>query len=151
MAGGDEVETNEDLGKKLDEVLADPLVSAIVMAAAICDFEPAGVGWGKDEPRLNSKQPFRMWLSPAEKLIDKIKQKRPDIFLATFKTTSNESLDTLQYKATENLERCGADIVLGNDIKNKYNILVTQRSCVDFDVRDECLHALAIAVGKHLK
>lgn len=143
MAGGEEVETNEDLAEKLDEVLLDKNVKAIVMAAAVCDFEPQGLIAGKDKPRLDSSKGIQMFLKPSDKIIDRIKKERPDIFLVTFKTTSNESEDTLQYKATDNLERCGADIVLGNDIKNHYNMLVTSTGCEGFGSREDCVNNLA--------
>lgn len=143
MAGGSEVETNEDLAEKLDEVLADESVTAIVMAAAVCDFEPNEILVGKDKPRLDSSESFQLGLKPSEKIIDRIKKVRPDIILATFKTTSGESGETLQYKATNNLERCGSDIVLGNDIKRRYNMLVTQRSCEMFGDRETCVYNLA--------
>jgi hypothetical protein len=146
MAGGDEVETNEDLTTKLDEVLLDRNVKAIVMAAAVCDFEPDGISYGKDFGRLDSQFGYKLQLKPSEKIIDRIKKVRPDIILATFKTTSDESQETLQYKATNNLERCGSDIVLGNDIKRKYNMLVTSTSCESFGDRETCVYNLARAV-----
>lgn len=160
MAGGS-IETNQDLSDTLDKVLEDKDVSAIIMAAAICDFEPNGLylgsgdtdysgsGHGKDKPRLDSRFHRQLHLKPSEKMVDKIKQKRPDIVLVTFKTTSNESIEALARKSTQNLEKCGADIVLGNDIKNHFNVLVSENGVENFDNRDECLSQLALRIITH--
>lgn len=137
MAGGSAFETNEDLSNLVDKHLADPTVGCIIMAAAICDFEPTlicsmgdGGFWsdiiGKDKPRLSSAKRVEMVLSPADKIIDHIKKQRPDMFLVTFKTTSGLDEDAMAERAHENLERSKSDIVFANDIKNRTNAFCSE-------------------------
>lgn len=160
MAGGSSIETNEDLANKVDEVLEDLDVSAIVMAAAVCDFEPAYIDsnssfsecssqFGKDQQRLSSSREMYLHIRPSIKIIEKIKQKRPDIFLATFKTTSDETMQALKDKSMQNLRKSGADIVFGNDIKNRFNIIVSNTETEIFDTRVECAEHLAMRIITH--
>lgn len=130
------IETNEDLRNDVLLNLLDPSVKAIVMAAAICDWEPESLyqeeyghkhfheeGFGKEFPRLSSSEDHTIDLTSSNKIIDLIKEQRPDIHLTTFKTTSNESSEDLFDKSERNLLRSNSDVVFGNDIKNHHNLL----------------------------
>ncbi|HJV32954.1 MAG TPA: phosphopantothenoylcysteine decarboxylase, partial [Patescibacteria group bacterium] len=86
-AGIDDVETNEDLEKLVDHLVARPDTGAIVMAAAACDFRPAEVF----EARFSSAMPPALSLVAEEKIIRKIRRLRKDIFLVGFKTTSGKT------------------------------------------------------------
>lgn len=154
MAGGDIIETNDDLARELNKVLIDPDVKGIVMAAAVCDFEPSAIlgdmptvmEFGKNTRRLSSKESLTLELEPSEKIIDCIKKQRPDICLVTFKTTSNDTLANLISKATDNAERSGADMCFGNDIGSKTNILLYHRrhgGGTWYSDRSGCIAALA--------
>lgn len=146
MAGGD-VETNEDLAECLEQQLLNPNVKVIVMAAAICDFEPEELRsgnvelqeFGKSQVRLDSSKPVNIELKPADKLIARIKTKRPDITLVTFKTTSNETREVLAFKCLKQVEKVGSDFVFGNDIKTKENLIYTPSGRVFHGDRDCCI------------
>lgn len=135
MAGGKDFNTNDDLKALLEQLLeALPEKSVIIMAAAVCDFEPAYLTehkpvecshiFGKEHPRLSSSGPISITFSPTEKLVRIIKERRPDITLVTFKTAAGESQDTLIEMARHNIEATGANIVFANDIVNHCNVLV---------------------------
>lgn len=127
------IETNEDLSQYVDFLLNDDSVKCIVMCAAVCDFEPKKLTqtndtllykFGKSQERLSSTYNVSLNLKPSEKIISKIKQKRPDIFLVTFKTTSGVSDEKTISLGTLSKEKNKSDIVFANDIKKKNNFLI---------------------------
>jgi len=132
MAGGT-FETNKDLKSLLTKVLEDPSVKGIVMASAICDFDPTMLtsldtvvsDFGKTAKRLSSKESYLLRITPADKLVSLIKLKRPDITVMAFKTTSKEILPSLEAKSRARVNDGSADIVLGNDIATYTNIVVS--------------------------
>jgi phosphopantothenoylcysteine decarboxylase/phosphopantothenate--cysteine ligase len=128
------IETNDDLSQYVDTLLEDDSVKCIVMSAAVCDFEPEKLAqsngvllydFDKSQERLSSSYKVNLNLKPSEKIVSKIKQKRPDIFLVTFKTTSDVSDEKIISSATLSREKNQSDIVFANDIKRKKNFLVT--------------------------
>jgi hypothetical protein len=160
MAGGLQIETNEDLANAVNTVLDDKDVSVIVMAAAICDFEPAYIAsnssfsgcssrFGKDQQRLSSDRGMYLHIRPAQKIIDQIKKKRPDVLLVTFKTTSDQDQDILIRRSKSNMIKSQSDIVLGNDIKNHFNVLVSRKETKVFEDRVECVEQLALDIITH--
>jgi len=150
MGGGNAFETVDELSLLIDECIKDPAVEVIVMAAAVCDFAPEEMvsshgtttTFGKNTPRLSSSEAVTLRLKPESKIIDKIKLARPDIFLVTFKTTSDEDYDVLVEKSKANVERSGANICFGNDIKRKMNILYFADGTVFSDTRNNCISKL---------
>tara|TARA_R110000851_G_scaffold84540_1_gene184193 strand:+ start:42 stop:845 length:804 start_codon:yes stop_codon:yes gene_type:complete len=117
---------NDDVKLKLQECLDDDKTSVIIMNCALCDFEGEidGVKSGSHATRLESRNsPFNMTLTVADKIINIIKEQRPDIMVVGFKTTTRNTEDTMIKKAI----RMGVDVVLANDTVTRKNILV----CVD--------------------
>lgn len=151
MAGGDKIRTNEDLSDYINILLNDESVACIIMSAAICDFQAghmisidtnakdpewkSNTEFGRQVPRLSSKENHTVTLEPTEKLIDRIKKVRQDIYLVTFKTTSNDS-ESLVRKSSYNLLRSGCDMVFGNDIVEHKNITVTDETLTSYEKRE---------------
>ena len=131
------IETNDDLELFICTVISEPETVSITMAAAICDFIPDNLTgfedktpvsiseFGKDKKRLHKAHSLNLQLSPSKKIIDIIKEKRPDIFLVTFKTTAGSTEAELVSKSLYNLKRSRSDLVFGNDIQNQKNVVVT--------------------------
>jgi len=120
-AGIEDVETNEDLEKLVDHLVARPDTGTIVLAAAACDFRPTEVS----EARFSSATPPALTLVTEEKIIRKIRRLRKDIFLVGFKTTSGASADD-QYMAGLNLlKSASCNLVLANDLKSRFNMVIT--------------------------
>lgn len=131
------LETNEDLHILVKEILNRAETIAIVMAAAVCDFEPAELTavtdthtvtrtqFGKDQSRLHHVRSLSLSLIPSNKIVDLVKQRRPDVLLVTFKTTAGVSERELIEQARHNLSRSGSDFVLANDIQNHRSLVVT--------------------------
>lgn len=144
------IETNDDLGDYLCEILEDMTVKCIILAAAVCDFDPSflihdnGVDCriGKDQPRLSSDSTYQVGLTPSYKIISLISMRRPDIILVSFKTTSNESIDILKNKSLKSMTDNDSDLVVGNDIANKYNIITSSDDVVEYSTRLDMIDSL---------
>lgn len=161
MAGGDSIVTNEDLALVLDGYLADPTVGCIIMAAAVCDFEADSVrskygdceDAGKHLPRLNTSNPdkyYKIAVYPAEKLITKIKEHRPDIFLVGFKTTTDASDDELKEACIKSQTANGGNLIFGNDINLHTNVLISSNVSLTAP-RQNCIAAMVGLIMNYLQ
>jgi len=149
------LETNEDVSKLLDKLIADPDTGVIFMPVALCDFEvfhiddgpkyDGGLNIGKEYSRLKTSDGQRtLMLKPAEKLIGKIRKERKDIFLVGFKTTTGATENQMFDAGMNLLKRNSCNLVLVNDIQKRLNMILTPemaRYCVTED-RDEALREL---------
>lgn len=127
MAGGS-LETNEDVSKLVDQLLEDLSVKVIFFNAALCDFDGkiGDVESGKYSERLKTKEGEQtIALTPADKIIAKIRKARKDIFLVGFKTTNGAS-EKDQYLAGLNLcKAASCNLVLANDLSTRVNMIIT--------------------------
>lgn len=116
--------TNEDVERYvLEVVLRDQNVKVIVMNAAICDFEMENPS---DQARLSSSQDYQVTLKGVQgKILTLIRQKRPDIVVAGFKTTHGATKVEQVAKAFASMHASKLDVVLANDLDTRENILVT--------------------------
>lgn len=138
MAGGNRLETNEDIAKDIEEIVADKSVKIVIMNAALCDYNGsivdredvknilAGTNSGKYEERLKTSEGQKIIrISPAEKIISTIRRTRKDIFLIGFKTTCGASEDE-QYIAGLGLcKGASCNLVLANDTKTRVCMVIT--------------------------
>jgi hypothetical protein len=135
MANGGvgDLETNEDVSKLVDQLIADPLTKIIFMNVALCDYNATLVSdlqylkSGKYEGRLSSRKMIegRLQLNATEKIVGRIRKTRKDIFLVAFKTTCGATEDE-QYIAGLNLcKEASANLVLANDVKTRLNMVIT--------------------------
>lgn len=124
--------TNKDVLYRLDTLLDDPQTRVIVMSAALCDFEGSildedgqPTGSGSHAERLRTAQgEVLMRLTPAAKLIARIKNTRPDVLAVGFKTTTN-AIPVEQFgRAMDMALESKVDIVLANDVLTRRNIVV---------------------------
>ena len=133
------IETNDELKSFVELISQERSTKAIIMASAICDFEPEELSayeeknpvtitdFGKDKKRLHKAHSLELKLKPSSKIIDIIKKSNPHIFLVTFKTTAGETEEKLIEKSLYNLKRSQSNMVFGNDIQNKINLIVTEK------------------------
>jgi Class II Aldolase and Adducin N-terminal domain/DNA / pantothenate metabolism flavoprotein len=153
------LETNDDISRLIDEIVADPDSGMVFMSAALCDFTGhvverdwyAGYGAtvnspsGKDQPRLKTDTGEKtMILRPAEKIIRKIRQTRKDIFLVGFKTTTGEPPDTQYMAGLKLLKSSSCNLVLANDLHTKLNMVITPEQARYHETtnRDEAIRGL---------
>jgi len=125
------LETNQDIDRLLTQLTSDPTTKIIFMNAALCDFEGSIMNGeeqtysGKSQPRLTSDHNYELRLTPADKIIRRIREVRKDIFLVGFKTTAGKS-PTEQYLAGLNLlKKSSCNLVLANDIHTRLNQVIT--------------------------
>ena len=89
---------------------------------------------------MHKAHSLELKLEPSKKIVDLIKKNNENIFLVTFKTTANETKETLIEKAFFNLERSHSNLVFANDIQNKINCIVgNQQEVLDADTRESAL------------
>jgi hypothetical protein len=134
MAGGGHgsPETNGDVGRILDQLVADPSTGMIVMPVALCDFQGAVIEQGertlsgKEQPRLKSREgSVLLELTAADKLIGRIRRERKDVFLVGFKTTAGATADEQYLAGLTLLKSASCNLVLANDLHSRTNMIVT--------------------------
>lgn len=139
--------TNEDVSKLVDELINDNTVKVIFFNVAMCDYngQIGHVESGKYAHRLETKDGNRtIDLTAAEKVINKIRKERKDIFLVGFKTTSNATPQEQFSKGLNLMKKSSANIVLANDVVTHSNFIITPEEGVYAKgmSRDECLDEL---------
>ncbi len=156
MAGGGviDLETNDDIAKLVDDLTHDNLTKIIFFSVSMVDFNAKLTDREHDASkygdRLPSDQPYLFLFEPADKVIQKIRKFRKDIFLVGFKQTCGLTEDE-QYIAGLNLcKKASCNLVLANDTKTRLNMVITPEEAryhVTTD-RDEALEGL-VTMAKH--
>ncbi|MBK67800.1 MAG: hypothetical protein CMP22_06685 [Rickettsiales bacterium] len=127
-AGESNLETNEDVSNLIDQLLDDPTTKVIVFNPAMADFkgQVGDVPSGKYATRLSSRESkdAKIELKMADKVIGRIKEKRPDIIVVAFKTTTNEDAKIQYQKGERLIKQTDADIVLANDTGTRNNMVL---------------------------
>lgn len=160
-AGLQRLETNYDLSKFVDYLISRPDTRCVIMAAAVCDFEPNHLYnkktkdsqyiFGKDRKRLSSANSYELHLEPSEKIIDRIRKQRKDIFVVSFKTTAGVGRDETYKKGLLSLKQNSSNLVFANDIKDKINMVITPEEFpYESDNRAEAVKTLAEITYKRL-
>lgn len=160
--GKGNLETNEDISNLIDTILADKLSKIIFFNPALVDYAgsiatsgPVGYEWsdeiptrsGKYEERLKTSDGKRtMLLTPTDKLVNKIRSKRKDIFLVAFKTTCGASEDEQFLTGLHLLKANSCNLVLANDTKTRVNMIITPEQA-RYGVTTDRDTALTLLVG----
>lgn len=134
------LETNEDLEKLIDHLVLQPETKGIIMAAAVCDWNPKGLGldvhddydgflqdeFGKRAKRLKTSEgDLRFSITPSNKIIGKIRKTRKDIFLVGFKATTGMSEQEQYVTGLGLLKGASCNLVLANDVHEHRNMVIT--------------------------
>ena len=139
--------TNQDVSDLVDTLIQDNTTKAIFFNVALCDYDGTidNVPSGKLAPRLETANGDKlMVLTPAEKIVRKIRSKRKDIFLVAFKTTTNATAQEQFSKGLNLMKKSSANLVLANDIATRNNFIITPEEGVygKTMTREECLDEL---------
>lgn len=135
------IDTPEDVETLVDKLIADPDTRVIIFNAAIVDYKPEQVSsaygispeeymsdtskwtpliteFGKYKTRLSTKQypEIEVTCSVQDKIINKIRKERKDIFLVSFKTTCGDTKEEQFNKGLANLKASSSNIVFVNDV-----------------------------------
>jgi len=140
--GKGNLETNQDIEKLVDKLIANPDTKIIFFNMALVDYEAtvleSGVHnyhWtpaifpsasGKYEERLKTSEGEQtLRLTPSAKIISKIRKERKDIFLVGFKTTCGATEDDQFLSGLHLLKSSSCNLVLANDTKTRTNMIIT--------------------------
>jgi hypothetical protein len=116
--------TNEDVESFIMEQINDEHVIGIILSVAFCDFKYQN-GDFHGERMKTDLGPINLTFEPTEKVINKIRLKRPDIFLVGFKTTTNKTTDEQFISALRMCKNSKSNLVLANDTVTRNNIIIT--------------------------
>lgn len=166
MAGGN-LETNEDVANRIEQLKADSRTKIIFFNCALVDYVPQmttafceyidekGENWltqdfvhvpTKYDMRLDTKQNTEVdvTFTVANKIIPNIRNGRKDIFLVGFKTTCGASTEEMYRKGLNLCKKGSVNLVLVNDTKTHVNFIVTPEEATygDFGDRDKTLKEL---------
>lgn len=128
------LETNQDVSNLLDKLIDNPDTKIIFFNPALVDFDgsvgqygaPTDTPSGKYETRLKTSEgPKWLKLTPADKLLSKIRKERKDIFLVAFKTTCGATEDEQFTAGLELLKKNSCNLVVANDTKTRTNMIIT--------------------------
>lgn len=138
---GSKLVTNQDVADLVDRLVADPDTKIIVMNAALCDYDGSVLDYqehsqdslfsmrtpsGKHETRLKTSAGNQvMSLTPADKIISRIRKTRKDIFLVAFKTTTGATPQEQYLAGLHLLKANSANLVLANDTVTRHNMVIT--------------------------
>ncbi|MFD1587205.1 bifunctional phosphopantothenoylcysteine decarboxylase/phosphopantothenate--cysteine ligase CoaBC [Halorientalis brevis] len=104
------VEDAESAEEMIDGVLAHAeSTDALISAAAISDYTVDAA-----PEKIKSGQDVTLELSPTPKLIDTVREERPDLPIVGFKVETEGGEDALVDRARDTLERVGLSFVVGN-------------------------------------
>lgn len=107
------VETAEQMADAIFNVVRD--FDIFISTAAVSDFKVVQY----KNKKIDSESSLSINLKPTVKIIRKIKQINPDIFLVGFKAEFNISQDEIIDCARKQINDAGTDIVVANDVSNK--------------------------------
>jgi hypothetical protein len=154
MAGGDKLETNDDVENFVKEIVADPDTKVVFFNCALVDFNPLRVtaqfiksenGYtknsspiGKYASRLETKNiaQVQLTLGPQKKIVKSIREKRKDIFLVAFKTTCGATSQEMYEKGLRLCKEGSCNLVLVNDTKTRNNMIVTPEEAAYHETTD---------------
>lgn len=124
--------TNEDVEHYVDNLLLDREVKVIIFNVAMADFtgQIGEIQSGKHAERLKTRDSkgepnkYSMLLTPAPKVIKKIRKERKDIFVVAFKTTCGANAQEQYLAALNLLKENSVNLVLANDTVTRRNFVV---------------------------
>lgn len=138
-AGQGKLETSQDIDSLISNLIENPDTKIIFFNPALVDFDGSvapepewNIDWdtdspsGKYETRLKTSEGNKLLvLSPASKIISKIRRNRKDIFLVGFKTTCGATEDEQFIAGLNLLKTSSCNLVLANDTKTRVNMIIT--------------------------
>lgn len=148
MAGGNHLETNDDIEAVCRSVIKDPLTKIVIMSAALCDYVAEGYrinynsstssSIGKYAGRFSTsvQHYVSLDLKPSKKIIKAIRQERKDIFLVGFKTTCGKAPDDQYREALYLCKSASCNLVFANDTRTGYHMIVTPEEARYSETKD---------------
>lgn len=136
------IETSAQLADAVDRVVADPDTKIVFFNAAVADFNGhvGDIEPSQFSPRLKTSQGEQtMILVPADKIIQRVRKTRKDIFLVGFKATYGETAREQYLQGLNMLKSCSANLVLANDMSTGLNLIIAPEESVYCETTDRNL------------
>lgn len=128
------LKSNSDVSEYIDKLITDKNVGTIILNVAFCDFKSLpinGVENGFHSERLRTSDGnLSIELTPTDKIIERIRLKRPDIFLVGFKTTTNKTSEEQFLIALKMMKKSKCNLVLANDTVTRNNMVITPEETI---------------------
>ncbi|NJE25302.1 bifunctional phosphopantothenoylcysteine decarboxylase/phosphopantothenate--cysteine ligase CoaBC [Thermococcus sp. MV5] len=105
-----EVETVGEMLEAIKNELMSKKYDVVVLAAAVSDFTPKE----KAEKKIKSGQSMILELLPTPKIIQRIKEIQPNVFLVGFKAEYGVNEEELIIRARKQIEKAKSDVVIAN-------------------------------------
>ncbi|WP_297495403.1 bifunctional phosphopantothenoylcysteine decarboxylase/phosphopantothenate--cysteine ligase CoaBC [Thermococcus sp.] len=106
-----EVETVEEMLGAIERELKAKRYDVVVLAAAVSDFRVKN----RAEAKIKSGKTLTLELEPTPKIIDRVKELQPDVFLVGFKAETGK--EKLVEEARKQIARAGSDLVVANTLR----------------------------------
>lgn len=105
-----EVETVGEMLEAIENELMSKKYDVVVLAAAVSDFTPKD----RAEKKIKSGQSMILELLPTPKIIQRIKEIQPNVFLVGFKAEYGVNEEELIIRAREQIEKAKSNVVIAN-------------------------------------
>ncbi|GIU72371.1 MAG: phosphopantothenoylcysteine decarboxylase [Candidatus Nitrosocaldaceae archaeon] len=106
------VDTSKDMYDAVIDNIND--LDILIMSAAVADYKPLRSEDAKIETSINPK--LTIDLVATEKIVNKVKDINPNLFLVAFKALYNVSKEELIEAAKKKMIECKADMIFANDV-----------------------------------
>jgi len=108
-----EVETVEEMLRAIEDELRGRKYDIVILAAAVSDFRVKN----KADVKIKSEKGLTLELEPTPKIIDRVKELQPDVFLVGFKAETGLNEEELIEAARKQIKRAGSDLVVANTLQ----------------------------------
>ncbi|RLF90627.1 bifunctional phosphopantothenoylcysteine decarboxylase/phosphopantothenate--cysteine ligase CoaBC [Thermococci archaeon] len=105
-----EVETVEEMLQVIESELKSREYDIVILAAAVGDFTPKE----KAQKKIKSGKELILELVPTPKIIQRVKEIAPDVFLVGFKAEYGVGEEELIAQARRQIEKAKSDVVIAN-------------------------------------
>jgi len=105
-----EVETVEEMLQAIESELKSREYDIVILAAAVSDFTPKE----KAQKKIKSGKELILELVPTPKIIQRVKEIAPDVFLVGFKAEYGVGEEELIAQARRQIEKAKSDVVIAN-------------------------------------
>ncbi|AIF69003.1 phosphopantothenoylcysteine decarboxylase [Palaeococcus pacificus DY20341] len=105
-----EVETVEEMLQAIESELKSKEYDIVILAAAVSDFTPKE----KAQKKIKSGKELILELVPTPKIIQRVKEIAPDVFLVGFKAEYGVGEEELIAQARRQIEKAKSDVVIAN-------------------------------------
>lgn len=123
--GNSDLETNDDIERLIDKLIADDRTRIIFLNASLVDF---GLffdhRFGERYSARDNKE-ITVTLSALPKIVTKIRKRRKDIFLVAFRQTCDMTEDEMYISGLDLCKTASCNLVLANDKKTRTNMVIT--------------------------